>query len=258
MNGDYTVGELMAAVIADDLKDGEVAAMGAVSMIPMSACRLAQYTHAPNLWYIAGAGGAINSQLEPLVLSSCDYANLKSDGVISFQDILTLEGKGAIDVFFAGGMQIDMYGNCNLICIGDYDDPVVRGPGTVGLTWLPKVKRVVIYSAAHTNRIFVEKVDFNSGPGFLSGPEAWGKENLQTQGPALVVTPLCVMDFEPESKRMRLKSVHPGVSVEQVKANTGFELIMPDKVVVTPVPTAEQLAIMSKFDPSGILKGVIK
>lgn len=258
MSQEYTIGELMASVISNDLKDGEVAVMGAVSMIPMAACRMAQFTHAPNLWYVAGGSGSVNPHLEPLEFSSCDYANLKSDGVLPLPDVISLEGKGAFDVFYAGGLQIDKFGNCNLVCVGDYESPALRGPGTVGLPFLPRAGRVVIYSPAHNNKVFVEKVDFNSGPGFLDGPATWESKNLPSKGPTLVVTSLCVMDFEPETKQMRLKSVHPGVTVEQVVENTGFELIIPEDVPTTPIPTEKELEILNKVDPNNIVKNLIK
>ncbi len=252
---DYTVSELMAAVMMRDLKDGEIAIMGAVSMIPMTACRASQLTHAPNLWYIAGGSGSVNPRQEPLVWSSCDYALLRSDGALPLPDVILLEGHGnRIDVFFAGGLQIDKYGNCNLVCVGDYSHPKMRGPGTVGLPFLPRSKRTIIYTMSHNARTLVEKVDFNSGPGFLSGPEAWKAQGLPGQGPSLVVTPLCVMDFDPETKAMRLKSLNPGVTLEQVIDNTGFQLVITPEVPTTPPPTELELAAIRRVDRSGILR----
>lgn len=250
----YSAAQLMAAVMARHLRDGEVAVMGAVSAVPMAACRLAQLTHAPGLWYIAGGSGAVNPHLEPLVASSCDARLLRADGALPLPDVILLEGRGdAIDVFFAGGLQIDARGNCNLVCVGDWRRPRLRGPGTVGLPFLPLAGRVVLYTMAHNPRTFVERVDFLSGPGFLGGAAEWASHALPGRGPALVVTPLAVLDFDPESKRMRLASTHPGVSVQQVVQNTGFELLIPGEVTETAPPTAEELAILRRIDPDGLL-----
>lgn len=256
----YSIAELMACVIARDLKDGEVAVMGAVSMVPMSACRMAQLTHAPNLYYISGGSGAINPHLDPLVYSSCDEDNLRSDAALALPDVILLEGHGKrFDVFYAGGLQIDKYGNCNLICIGDWEKPSLRGPGTVGLPFLPRAGRVVIYTMSHNARTLIEKVDFNSGPGYLDGPKSYAEKykDLPGKGPAIVVTPLCVMDFDEETKIMRLKSLHPGVTVEQVVENTGFQLVIPDNVPTTQEPTEDELTYLRKVDPKGIVKNLL-
>jgi glutaconate CoA-transferase subunit B len=116
------------------------------------------------------------------------------------------------------------------------------------------VGRVLIYTASHNPRTFVEKVDFVSGPGYLGGPEAWRAAGLPGGGPALVVTPLCTMDFDPGTLRARLRSLHPGVGADQVCAETGFELGGPSVVPVTPGPTRAELAILRQLDPRGVLR----
>ena len=118
---DYSIDELMAAVLARQLRPGEVAIMGAVSALPQAACRLAQLTTAPGLWFIAGGSGAVNPHLDPLVASSCDERLLDADVVLPLPDVILLEGRGdLIDVFFAGGLQIDAHGNCNLGPVGSW------------------------------------------------------------------------------------------------------------------------------------------
>lgn len=257
MTAGYSTAELMACVISRHLADGEVAVMGAVSMIPMAACRLAQLTHAPNLSYVAGGSGAVNPRLAPLVSSSCDYRLTRADAVLPLPDVILLEGHGRrFDVFFAGGLQIDKYGNCNLVCVGPWEKPVLRGPGTVGLPFLPRAGRVVIYTTAHSRRTLVEKVDFVSGPGFLDGPASL-PAGLPGSGPALVVTPLCTFDFDPDLRVMRLKTLHPGVTADQVLENTGFRPVIPERVPVTGEPSAAELEILRQVDPDGILRSLI-
>jgi glutaconate CoA-transferase subunit B len=248
--------ELMAIELAAHLRDDDVAVMGTASALPQVACRVAQLTHAPGLWYIAGGTCAVNPQLSPVVASCCDFDLLRAETTIPLSDVVLLEGRGdVLTVFFAGGLQIDAYGNCNLVSVGDWARPTLRGPGTVGLPFLSRVGRVLIYTQSHNRRTFVERVDFLSGPGFLGGPDEYASAGLSGGGPALVVTPLCTMDFDPESLRMRLVSTHPGVEVDEVRKATGFDLIIPDSVPVTAAPTSRQLSILRGVDSDGLLKG---
>jgi glutaconate CoA-transferase subunit B len=201
-------------------------------------------THAPNLSYITGGSGAVNPLLEPLPASSCDDRLLKAECVVPLSDVIDFEARTEIDIFFAGGLQIDERGNCNLIGIGSPGKIKFRGPGSVGLPFLSRARRYAIYAMSHSARTFVKKVDFVSGPGFVEG------KNFPGGGPSLVVTPLCVMDFADE--KMRLKSVHPGVSVDDVVQNTGFELRVPDDVPETEPPSDEAMELMREIDPLGV------
>lgn len=244
---EYSIAQLMAVVMARQLRPREVAIMGAVSALPQAACRLAQLTTAPKLWFIAGGSGAVNPHLDPLVASSCDERLLDADCALPLPDVVLLEGRGdLIDVFFAGGLQIDAHGNCNLGPVGPWKHPALRGPGGVGLPFVARAGRVVIYSMTHDRRTFVPHVDFVSGPGH---PATHGG------GPSLIVTPLCTMDFEPESRVARLATVHPGVTVGDVLEATGFTPIVPAAVPTTPPPTAEELAILRRIDRDGLLEG---
>ena len=248
---EYSTAELMAAVMARQLRPGEVAIMGAVSALPQAACRLAQLTTAPGLWFIAGGSGAVNPHLNPLVASSCDERLLDANAVMSLPDVILVEGRGdLIDVFFAGGLQIDAYGNCNLGPVGPWTRPTLRGPGGVGLPFVSRAGRVVIYSMSHDRRTLVERVDFISGPGFVDGRAA-----NRGGGPSLIVTPLCTMDFDPATHRARLATLHPGVTRDQVLAATGFTPILPARLETTTPPTAEELSILRRMDPGGFLLG---
>jgi glutaconate CoA-transferase, subunit B len=235
----YSTAELMAAVMARGLRPGEVAIMGAVSTLPQAACRLAQLTTAPGLWFIAGGSGAVNPHLDPLVASSCDERLLDADLVLPLNEVILLEGRGdVVDVFFAGGLQVDANGSCNLGPVGPGTHPTLRGPGGVGLPFLTRAGRVVVYSTSHDRRTFVETVDFVSGPG-----------DRATQ----IVTPLCVFDFD-AGHQARLASLHPGVTVEQVRSATGFEFATSDGLAATAPPTDAELAILRGIDRDGLLR----
>lgn len=245
-------GHIMAASIAHALRDGEVAVMGANSLVPMAGARLAQLTHAPNVAMIAGASGGVNSLLDPLAPSSADYANLVAEAVLSFPDVLMLQMGRKIDVFFAGGIQIDSRGNCNLAFVGPREKPTLRGPGSAGLPWAVRSCRTILYTTSHNRRVFVPHVDFVSLPG-----QAGAAGSSGVAVPGLVVTPLALLDFGPAGE-MRLKSLHPGVTLQEVKDNTGFDLAVPEgDLPLTPDPTAEEMSHMRDFDPDGLLSIVV-
>lgn len=254
----YFTPELMACVMARQLKDGEMAGTGAGSAVARAACRLAQLTHAPNLNYVAGGSGAVNPLLEPLVASSCDYENFVCESVLGMAELIASIPKGGSDIFFCGGLEVDKFGNLNLSVLGDYNKPKLRGPGSAALPLLASAKRVVIFMTDHSPRSFVEKVAFRTAPGFLEGGESWCEAKAQGlikgNGPSMVVSPLAVLDFEEESKTMRLVSVHPGVTVAQVVAATGFPLVIPEQVPTTTPPTEAELAILRNFDEDGLLR----
>jgi glutaconate CoA-transferase subunit B len=249
--GAISRGHMMAAAIAGALQDGEVVIMGANPLLPLAGSRLAQLTHAPNLTLIVGPSGGVNTLVDPLAPSAGDYSNLVAEAVLDFPDVLTLQVGGRTDVFFAGGLQIDRRGNCNLALVGDPKRPTLRGPGSAGIPWAHSSRRTILYATSHTQRVFVPKVDFVSLAGW---PEPVSPD---LRGPDLVVTPLAVLDFTPQGD-MRLVSVHPGVTVQEALDTTGFDLTLPEsEVPATPEPTEEQLRIMRDFDPDGLLSIVI-
>jgi glutaconate CoA-transferase subunit B len=255
---DYTNAELMATAISKELRDDDFAAVGTSAQIPICAMRLAQRTHAPNLWFLYGGSGAINSKARALVEMAADFRNLEgAEYRAPLSDVLDFELSGRFTLLFLGGMQVDQYGNMNMVGIGPYDRQIARGPGTVGLAFNACVQRVLIYLGHHNPRLFVKKVDFMSGRGH-SGPEELAKYRpAWAKGPVCVVTPLAVMDFETPDRRMRLRSVHPGHTVEQVQAQTGFELAITGPVPQTEAPSAEELRIIREIDSSGVLRKTV-
>jgi len=246
----------MAAVMARHLNDGEVVVMGAVPALPLAACRLARALHAPGLSYVVGGSATVNPIPEGLPASSCDPRLGPAGSSLTLPDVVLLEGRGdALDVFCAGGLQIDAYGNCNLVGVGDPRRPALRGPGSVGLPFLPAVKRTVLYTAGHNPKTLVEKVDFVSGPGHRrDGSSPMHRSADDLEGPTLLITPLSTFDLDDEG-RLRLASVHPGVEVAEVVEATGFELDVTGEVPETPPPTAEEREVLARIDVDGALGG---
>ncbi|NVM38150.1 MAG: 3-oxoacid CoA-transferase [Candidatus Lokiarchaeota archaeon] len=251
----YSLRELMAIVAARQLLDGKAVAVG--TGLPLVAAMLAQLTHAPNLVIFFEAGG-IAPKLPTLPLSVGDSRTIhKALCTTTLIDIMDSMRRGFIDYAFLGGAQIDRYGNLNSTMIGDdYEKPKVRFPGSGGandfgsLAW-----ETLIIMDRHSPRRFIEEVDFITTPGFLYGPGAREKEGLsEDTGPSRVITDLCLMDFEPKSKRMRLIATYPGINVDDVIKATGFELIIADDVEIISPPTEEDLRLLHEvIDPNGFV-----
>jgi glutaconate CoA-transferase subunit B len=155
------------------------------------------------------------------------------------RELFDLAGQGRVDVFFLSGGQIDGEGNVNLVSIGDYRHPQVRFPGSFGSAYLYYVvPRVILFRLEHSRRTLVPQVDFISAPG-TSPPNVF-----RPGGPIALITPLCLFAFDRARKRFRLESIHPGHTVDEVIANTGFAFERPDAVPTTPAPSTEMLRLM--------------
>jgi len=169
--------------------------------------------------------------------------------LLSITDILLLQQRGYVDYGFLGGAQIDQYGNLNSSFIGDPDNPKVRLPGTGGANDIASLASKILVSMHHEKKRFVEKVDFNTTPGFLRGGDSREKAGLTVGGTYKVITHLGVFSFDEKSRRMRLDALHPGARVEEVVERTGFELLIPKEVPHTDPPTEDELRILRELDP---------
>jgi glutaconate CoA-transferase subunit B len=149
-----------------------------------------------------------------------------------------------------------MYGNLNSTVIGDHDHPKVRLPGSGGANDVGSACWRTIAIMIHDKRRFMEKIDFLTTPGYLGGPGAREAAGLPANtGPYRVVTNLCTLGYDEKSKRMKLLSLNPGVTVEDVIENTGFELLMADEITHNGPPTAEELKILrTEVDPDGLYR----
>ena len=245
----YSKNELMICIAARLFEDETTCFIG--TGIPMLAAMLAAKTTAPNLIPIFefGGMGAIMEELPRAVGEARTFhKGLAASGIC---DTMETAQRGFVDYGFLGGAQIDPYGNLNSIVIGDHDNPKARLPGSGGGNDVGSHCWQTIAIMQHQSRRFIPKVDFVTTPGFLSGPGAREDVGLpRGTGPAYVVSTLALMDYHPKSKRMRLKALHPGVTVEDVVENTGFELLMSDKIEQTAPPSAEELRLLRKeIDP---------
>jgi len=251
----------MAVVLARDLRDGEVLRVGVAMPVVEAAIRLAHLMHGPNMELIF-LGVRMNvAHLHSLPMPAFGWdrrvvrwAESYSDTGHRFERMKDWDKH----VFFIGGVQVDQYGNSNLIGAGpDYGHLRFRGPGSVGTSTITSyVNHYYIVLNSHSPRILVERCDFISalgwGPG---GADARRQLGLTGGGPRYCLTPLCVMDFTENEKRMRLHSLHPGVPEEDVHARTGFKLERPAQIPTTPPPSSQELHLLrTRVDCSGLLR----
>lgn len=255
MASEYTPSEMMAAVAARELKDGEVTFVGIG--LPNLACNLAMRTHAPNLRmiYEAGVIGARPSRL-PLSIGDPTLVSGAS-AVCGMYDIFAFYlQRGNVDVGFLGGAQIDRFGNINATVIGPYNQPKTRLPGSGGSMEIAAWANRCYIITPHQKRRFPAAVDFRTSAGFLGGRREREATGVRGGGPQAVVTHLGILEPD-ETGELVLAALHPGASVEEACANTGWELKIAPEIRRTQPPSTEELRILhEELDPTGIyLKG---
>jgi glutaconate CoA-transferase subunit B len=243
----YTPSELMVSQAARQLRDGEVVFVGIG--LPNMACNLARRLHTPNL-ILVYESGAVGAEPDRLPISIGDPALVTNSlSICSMFDIFSyyLQG-GLIDVGFLQGSQIDRFGNLNTTVIGDYHHPSVRLPGSGGACEIAILAKRILVITPQTKRSFPRVIDFITSPGFINGPYTRNKLGMPGSGPALVITDLGCYEFE--QGEMRLTSLHPGCTVEQVRERTGWEIGISQDLTTTAPPTAEELRLIrEELDP---------
>jgi glutaconate CoA-transferase, subunit B len=217
---------------------------------PNIACNLARLTVAPELElvYEAGVFGAVPARL-PLSIGDPTLVTGSAAVGSMFELFAYYLQAGLVDVAFLSGSQIDRFGNLNTTVIGNYTQPKVRLPGSGGACEIAINSRKVFIIMPQSTRSFVEEVDFTTSPGHVTGvrPAEW-----TGRGPAVVVTGLGVYHFDDKGE-MYLSSIHPGVEIDDIVANTGWNINIPDDVKVTPPPTERELRVMrERLDPEGV------
>lgn len=246
----YNRMELMICTAARFLEDGSTVVVGTGA--PCAAAMLAQRTSAPNLMVFFEAGG-VGPILPTMPISVGDSRTFYRGLVASsMAEIMEHCQRGFVDYCFLGGAQIDMYGNLNSTMIGtDLQHPKVRFPGSGGANDLASLAWRTMMITVQDSRRFTPKLDFITSPGYLTGPGAREAAGLPPgTGPYKVITDLGVIGFDDETKRMRVESVHQGVTREKVVESTGFELLWAPAASETPPPTENELRVLrQEVDP---------
>jgi glutaconate CoA-transferase, subunit B len=239
----YTAAEMMTIAAARALTSDDICFVGIG--LPSEACNLARLTHAPGLTLIYESG-TIETKPSVLPLSIgdgelCDTALTTVSVPEMFQ--YWLQG-GRITVGFLGGAQIDRYGNLNSTVVGEYAKPKVRLPGSGGATEIATLCQRIYIVMPQSARSFVPKLDFLTSLGH--GPTGRERRELgiTTDGPALVVTDLCTMRPDPESHEFVVTTLHPGVTADRVREQTGWPVRLAAEVGETPLPTEHELTVL--------------
>jgi glutaconate CoA-transferase subunit B len=167
-------------------------------------------------------------------------------------NVMALMAQGGVDLGFIGGAEVDRFGNVNTSYVGDPRRPLTKLPGSGGGADIAVLSRRWVTLVRHERRRLVERVSYVTSPGHGDGTPGWRKQNgLLGGGPAAIVTTMAVLRFPDGGGEAYLASVHPGCSVEAVRASTGWDLKLGPDVTVTPPPTAAELAELRKLDPEG-------
>lgn len=247
---DYNDMELMICLASRYLEDDSIVVVGTGA--PCAAAMLAQKMYSPRLTIMFEAGG-IGPQLPSMPISVGDSRTFYRALVASsMPEVMETCQRGLADYTFLGGAQIDQYGNINSTMVGsDHQKPKVRFPGSGGANDLASFCWKTMMITPQDPRRFTEKIDFITSPGYLTGPGAREAAGLPPGcGPYKVITNLCVIGFDDQTKRMKVESMHPGITREAIIENTGFELLWAEDLALSEAPTNDELkCLREEVDP---------
>ncbi|MGA7411930.1 MAG: CoA-transferase subunit beta [Bryobacteraceae bacterium] len=239
----YTTTEMMAVAAARVLKNDDVCFVGIGA--PSVACNLARLTHAPDITLIYESG-TIGTKPDVLPLSIGD-PELSETAVttVSVPEMFQywLQG-GRISIGFLGGAQIDRFGNINSSVIGNYEHPKVRLPGGGGAPEIASLCGQTYVVMRQTMRTFVERVDFITSFGYGTGGDHRQRLGIRTKGPRLIVTDLCLLRPDPQTKEFVVVSIHEGVTREEIEQNTGWSIRFAASLEQTMPPNETELAVL--------------
>jgi glutaconate CoA-transferase, subunit B len=215
---------------------------------PSTAAILARMVHNPGLVlvYESGTIGAKPFRI-PLSIGDGELAET-ADAIVSVPEMFNYWiGPGRIEMAFLGAAQVDRFGNLNSTVIGDYEHPKTRLPGAGGAPEIASSCREVVVIAPHTQRTFVEALDFRTTVGYGNGPGCRERLGFGGRGPTAVITDLAVLEPDPESDELTLTQMHEGVDVDRVREATGWELQVAERLRVTPAPTDRELSALREL-----------
>ncbi|MHA1803619.1 MAG: hypothetical protein ACTSU4_03670 [Promethearchaeota archaeon] len=254
-SNDYTIDELLTVLMAREVKNTDIMIVGVATPMVWAAFTLAKLTHAPDAIYHYIMGNTF--VFEPRQVSLL-YLEMNTARAYRFQNsgectLESLPSPRLTTIEWFRPAQIDMYGNTNNICIGNWERPKLRFPGCAGIADFSMFydRGSFLYTPRHNKKVFVPKLDFVSGVGFPNGE----KSICGGAGPQCVVSNLAYLVFDKAIKRMKIGTIHPEVELETVKESTGFDLIIPEKIEETRPPTLKEIQLLrEKVDPLGIRK----
>jgi len=251
---DYIKPELIACCGAREICDSDLVIVG--TGFPTMSANIARHTHAPNARMMQESGVYDAQPRRPALSVGDPCLNPGAAMIGGLVDIMGMFLQGGwVDVGFLAGSQVDKYGNINTTCIGDYNNPKSRLPGSGGANPIGSLAKKVLIIALHDRRRLTERVDFITTPGYIDGPGAREKAGLPPgTGPHVLITNKAVMRFDKETGEAYLATYHPGNTIEEVKENTPWDLRVADDVHETEPPRAEELRVLREvLDPNRLI-----
>jgi len=237
----YTEQELMVAVASREIRDGDLVFVG--MRLPILAYAVARSTHAPNARGLFEVGLMRDSAASAYLGTMGDPPNV--DGALwatRMSNVMALMAQGLVDLGFIGGAEVDRFGNLNTSYVGDPAHPTVKLPGSGGGADIAILSSRWVTLMTHERRRLVDRVSFITSPGHGDGTPGWRKRNgLLGGGPTAIITTLCVFRFPPEGGAAYLDSIHPGHTLEEVRAATGWDVESPHHARETPPPTEAEI-----------------
>jgi glutaconate CoA-transferase, subunit B len=247
---DYTPSELMVVCAARQIQDGEVVFVG--MRLPLLAFALAKRTHAPAAIGMFENGLVRNRPARELLLTMGDAPNiLGAEWANRTVALMGLLAQGSVHLGFVGGAEVDRYGNLNTSYIGSREHPTVKLPGSGGGADIASLAGRLVIIMEHSLRRFPEHVSYMTSPGYGEGGGWRAQVGLPRGGPAAAITTRAVLGFREGAHEMELRSWHPGSSIEDVRAHTGWELAIAPDALETRGPAEEELRIIRECDPEG-------
>ena len=247
----YTPQELMVAVASREIKDGDLVFVG--MRLPILAYAVARNGHAPTARGLFEVGLMRDQPAEAFLGTMGDPPNVAGAlWATRMSNVMALMAQGRVDLGFIGGAEVDRFGNLNTSYVGPPERPKVKLPGSGGGADIAILSRRWVTLMSHERRRLVEKVSFITSPGYGDGSPSWRKRNgLLGGGPTAIITTLCVLRFPEDGGEAYLSSVHPGHTVEEVRAETGWDLNVTARLQDTAPPTESELSSIRRFDPEG-------
>ncbi|MCL2670346.1 MAG: hypothetical protein FWE89_06640 [Syntrophaceae bacterium] len=247
-----STGEIMAAAGAREIKDGQNVVVGIG--LPQVSALLAQYTHAPHLRIINEQGIIDPSPVDPAMGMADPRMWYKATYFGSFIGTLgSILHRGKVDLGFLGALEVDQFGNINSTLVYKPDGGIRHLNGSGGGNDIASLAKNILVITPHDKRKLQKTIQYNTSPGFITGGDMREKAGLRGGGPLRVITDKAVMGFDKQSGRMKLISLHPGIELDDVLENTGFELLHEAHVEETEKPTGDQLQLIREvIDPKGI------
>jgi glutaconate CoA-transferase subunit B len=244
----FTLGELMVAAAAREIRDGEVVFVG--MRLPLIAFVVAKRTHAPNATGLFENGVIRSTPSKELIYTMADPPNiLNATQCLDMMGVMTLLQSGRVHLGFLGAAEVDRFGNLNSTQVTGKNG-LVRLPGSGGACDIASLAQRFVAMIDHSRHRLPERVSYITSPGNGDGIGWRKKVGLPRGGPSAVITTKAVLRFD-ESGEAFLASSHPGVSVEDVVANTGWKLRVAEDVSETVPPSAEELAVIRDYDKEG-------